>query len=224
MKKVNNIIVKLGLMRNYILKKPNTLMMYTIVFSVCIHLFVLMPGNSGAVSMPAKKGNTTLINFTLDDSDNVNRNNAFEKKKNEKVKNDPDKKGEVSYSIRLVSSVRSNYMSKKGYRGSLSPREVTVAVETYVQKLRKRIERTKYYPRIARRLRYEGIVKLRFTLRRNGRLKGPVNIVKSCDHDILNKAGIETVHTANPFLPFPDRVKEDEMTFTLDIDYDLRRL
>jgi len=60
------------------------------------------------------------------------------------------------------------------------------------------IERTKYYPRIARERGIEGVAKLRFRLAPSGEVE-KIEIVQSSGHEILDHAAIDAVYRAAPW-------------------------
>lgn len=76
-------------------------------------------------------------------------------------------------------------------KGEADPRLITIW---------KKINSSKYYPEIARREGLEGAPKVAFSIGLNGKI-GEVKIVKSCGHDILDSAALETIKRSSP-LPF----------------------
>jgi TonB family protein len=89
----------------------------------------------------------------------------------------------------------------------------------YEADLIRRINENKYYPATARKQRLTGTVKLKFVLNRDGTLRGDISKVKTSGYDILDEAGIKTIESVAPFQPFPEYIKEEVMTFFVDIDY-----
>ena len=96
------------------------------------------------------------------------------------------------------------------------------AKETYIGQVLKRIHSHKYYPIYAQKRRLQGVVKLKFTLRKDGTLKGEIKKVASSGLEILDEAGIKTIKDAAPYMPFPNNIKEDELDFVVDIDFVLQ--
>ena len=64
-----------------------------------------------------------------------------------------------------------------------------------------------------------GIVKLKFTLKRNGLIKGSIEKLNSSGHDILDDAGIKAIKDSAPFASFPEEIKDQEINFIIDIDF-----
>ncbi len=94
--------------------------------------------------------------------------------------------------------------------------------EHYEDKILKRIHAMKYYPIQARRMNQEGVVKVEFTLKRDGTLKGDVALIKGCRYEALNNAAVKTIVRANPYPAFSHVIKKDEMTFVIEVDFRLK--
>ena len=84
-----------------------------------------------------------------------------------------------------------------------------------------KIKEAKKYPLYAKRMDQEGVVRVKFTLRRDGTLKEGVRIIKKCRYKVLNDEAIKTIVRANPYSSFPSELKKDEMAFTIDLDFRL---
>lgn len=68
----------------------------------------------------------------------------------------------------------------------------------FLEEVRKRIEKNKFYPLEARRAGYEGTVLISFEVFRDGRI-GDVRVLKSSGYELLDRAGVEAVRRASPF-------------------------
>lgn len=88
----------------------------------------------------------------------------------------------------------------------------------YLAKIRLIIEKHKKYPRIAQRMHQEGIVKVRFTIDKNGKIKN-IMLVKKCSYSRLNKAGISTLKKIGRFKPIPKELHKSFLTLTVPIKY-----
>lgn len=64
----------------------------------------------------------------------------------------------------------------------------------------KRINRSKYYPPVAKRRGMEGSPRITFAIDEDGSIKW-VRLLDSCGKEILDRAAVDTVHRATP-LPF----------------------
>ncbi|MBN2041871.1 MAG: TonB family protein [Spirochaetes bacterium] len=198
---------------------PNKCFKTMLIISFIVHMafLVKLPHSksmSDQIILDSKKADVTLINFT-----------QIQLKWEEvepvvKIKSDA---GEIPSLFKKKKRKIKPKEKPKPVNVSLSAESV-IARETYETRILKRIHRMKYYPRFAKRMGKEGIVGLKFTLQKNGALKGCVELVKKCGHEILNEAGITTIKSASPFPGFPEEVSKerDEMTFIVNVEYNLR--
>ena len=92
------------------------------------------------------------------------------------------------------------------------------AWETYLGSIYRRIENRKYYPEIEKDRCHEGIVKVGFVVKRDGVLE-KAWIVKSCRYRGLNRAALQTVKRAAPFMPIPEQFKGAELPIVIDVVY-----
>jgi TonB family protein len=76
-----------------------------------------------------------------------------------------------------------------------------------------KINRSKYYPRIARKNGWEGSPRIRFAIDSDGQVNS-VNLVKSCGIPELDEAALETIRRSAPLPYYPK-------TITLAIRYSL---
>jgi len=68
-----------------------------------------------------------------------------------------------------------------------------------------RINKSKYYPEIARRQRLEGAPKIAFSIAQDGKVGG-VKVVESCGNDILDRAAVETIQRSQPLPFYPQQI------------------
>ncbi len=78
----------------------------------------------------------------------------------------------------------------------------------------KKINRKKYYPEIARRQSLQGSPKVSFNIGLGGQVEN-VNLVRSCGHDILDKAALKTISRSSP-LPFYPKTITIAVKYALD--------
>ncbi len=104
-----------------------------------------------------------------------------------------------------------------------SQRRETIEREkaAYLQKVRETIERHKYYPRIAKRLRMTGVVEVQLTILKNGRIKA-VSVVRPSKHSRLDRAAVKTVEKIGRFAPLPEVFGTDTLTLRVPIRYTLK--
>ncbi len=101
-----------------------------------------------------------------------------------------------------------------------APRD-TAATIRYEQLLVAWLEKHKHYPRRAKRLRIEGEGRLRIRIDRNGNTL-LVELEERTGNRLLDKAVLEMVQRANPFPPFPDDTRGQEMEFVVPVTFALR--
>jgi len=90
--------------------------------------------------------------------------------------------------------------------------------EQYKQLVRLRVEANKEYPIQARRGNLQGTVTVRFLVQRDGHLKD-IQVVSSSSFNILDQAAMQAVTSADPFLPLPRDISQDDIWFKLTIAF-----
>lgn len=73
----------------------------------------------------------------------------------------------------------------------------------YMSKLRERIESIWKYPIEARKKGIYGDLKIRFTIKKNGRLEG-VELVRTSGYKMLDEAALEALKDGEPYWPLPE--------------------
>ncbi|MCD4782067.1 MAG: TonB family protein [Candidatus Omnitrophica bacterium] len=102
---------------------------------------------------------------------------------------------------------------------SISKEVFTRLRESYEDKILKKIHSMKHYPLTSQRRGHEGVVRLAFTVNKDGSLHGTASVIKPCRYARLNDSAVKTISASNPFPPFPEEIKKEQMTFSLDIDF-----
>lgn len=90
----------------------------------------------------------------------------------------------------------------------------------YLMAVREKIERNKYYPRSAKKLRQTGTVELKFTILKDGTI-GRIAVVSGCRYGRLNKAAVKTLERIGCFAPLPNVFESDQLTLKVPINYKL---
>ncbi len=90
----------------------------------------------------------------------------------------------------------------------------------YLKEVREEIERSKYYPRSARKLRQTGIVEVEFVILKDGSIE-KITVVSPCRHRRLNRAAVKTVEKIGRFKPLPDAFKRSDLVLKVPISYTL---
>ena len=194
-----------------------------IALSMLVHAAVLVTlSHNNSIEISSRKGRHTYINFSLvgdNDSSLAQKDIPGDGAMNNTMANTvpdwkiPDEK--------IKHETDREYSEKRTVASSMSAHEVQV-MENYESAVLQLINRNKYYPSFSRRTGQEGKVMLSFTITKNGCLKGPVSIVRACSHDLLNRAGVETINASVPFPVIPDELGRQEMAFTVIIDFNLK--
>jgi protein TonB len=90
----------------------------------------------------------------------------------------------------------------------------------YGQKLQAFIEKNRFYPQKALRLKQEGTVKLMITILKNGSFE-KVEVIKSSNYKILDKATQQLVSSLKSFQPLPNQNFEKQ-EFTVPVGYKVK--
>ena len=93
----------------------------------------------------------------------------------------------------------------------------------YLQKLKAHIEKYKFYPKRAKRLRQQGSVKVSFVLNKNGQINS-VKIIKKCPFKRLNKATIELFDKMTHFQPIPKELNKTSWELKVPITYNIANI
>ena len=102
------------------------------------------------------------------------------------------------------------------------PTELIASLENqYKSRLHALIEANKRYPRIARKMHYQGRAKVSFVIRRNGQIE-QIQLVESTGYAVLDNAVIDAIRSVSGQLPFPEDVQRSEWAFTIPLDYHLQ--
>ena len=94
-------------------------------------------------------------------------------------------------------------LSKKVATGGLSPSQKRKILARYFAKVRKRVASNRSYPYAARRIRLEGIVRVRFQISHKGRVS-KLRFLSPKPHRLLRYASIKAIRASEPF-PVPPK-------------------
>jgi protein TonB len=93
-------------------------------------------------------------------------------------------------------------------------------ISDYRGRVREKLVSNKFYPNMAKRFRFEGVVTFAFTLSRDGQASG-LRVLKSSGHALLDKAALRTVELSVPFEKFPPLITAQTMDFQFPISFTL---
>ena len=108
-------------------------------------------------------------------------------------------------------------ISQKASKRVVNP-EIKNKLHLYAAELRQFIENNKFYPRVAKRLKQSGKVKLNLKVTKDGIFED-VSLASSSQFPLLNKAAIELVKKLKKFKPLPSTVQK--YSFSIPIKYQL---
>jgi protein TonB len=90
----------------------------------------------------------------------------------------------------------------------------------YLYELKKLLERKKVYPKMARTMGFAGIVRLEFTLGREGEVQS-LRVLQGT-HPVLDEAAQKLVRSIEKQKPFPQEIARAQWTIEVPIEYSLR--
>ena len=89
-------------------------------------------------------------------------------------------------------------------------------LKNYLYSIRSKIEKSKKYPLIARKMGIEGVTNVEFVIFKSGKLS-IIKIYKSSGSEILDKAAVKAVKNAQPFSHIPAQLSLNKMKIKLKI-------
>ena len=93
----------------------------------------------------------------------------------------------------------------------------------YVRNLQMRISQAISYPYEALKNNWEGTVKLRLRILKDGSL-ADCDLLESSGHDVFDKDALNTAKIVAPFTSFPDEMNRDDLVVTVPIVYNQREV
>jgi len=109
------------------------------------------------------------------------------------------------------------------------PREATVSLDrmsesdvqyrSYLGHVRSKIDAVWEYPPAARDNGLNGVVTVRFTIARNGRLKA-LTVKNKSPYQLLDDEALRTIRAAAPFLPFPSEFNIETLHVSASFEYE----
>lgn len=93
----------------------------------------------------------------------------------------------------------------------------------YVRAIQLRISQAISYPYEALQKNWEGTVKLKMRILKDGTL-ADVDILESSGHDVFDKDAINTARIVAPFPPFPPDMTQEDLVVTVPIVYSQQRM
>ena len=90
----------------------------------------------------------------------------------------------------------------------------------FLSLVREKIEKAKFYPPLARKKGYEGVVRVGFTIKKNGKLED-LHVLRPCHCEALDSAATEAIKKASPFGPVPETFPDEGIRLEIDVAYRL---
>lgn len=91
----------------------------------------------------------------------------------------------------------------------------------FIAGLYKILNQNKYYPKIAKRKRLEGVAYIHFTLLKNGNLEN-IFIAKACGHTLLDNAALTLIKNVRKYKPIPDEISRVALNLKIPITYSIK--
>ena len=95
-------------------------------------------------------------------------------------------------------------------------------LDKYFAEIKSKIVNNLVYPRYARKEGMEGYVNVLFKISKNGNLIFE-KIEKGSQYGTLNTSAVKTIKISSPFIPFPNGIKRNSLTFLIKIHFKLKR-
>jgi len=186
--------------------------MDSIKFNLAIHPFLVSLGIHGLLATalyfgglsdqgqyPSRIGGGTfeIIGFqkTSPKTDKKTKNSRHS------IRHDPTQLGKTE--IEPGSDQNATYSGQTGFQSYGGGGR---AYNEYVQNLYNQLEQNKRYPLFARKLKVQGVVKVRFQVLRDGTIQN-IQITQASSSEILNRAAMESLKKSSGHSPLPASIK-----------------
>ena len=97
---------------------------------------------------------------------------------------------------------------------------VKMVTRTYLRSLKKQLEQIKDYPATAKRLKQEGVVRVRFTILADGKIE-QIEVSESSRHSSLDNSAMAAVAKMEKFQPIPKILEKERWRIEIPIQYKL---
>jgi len=157
-------------------------------------------------------------------------------KKTQPLSSPPVQSDEVGRTAETETAARDGHTAAEGGSGTVSSYgvgggegaagspagEAADIQQLYALYMRNTLLEAKRYPRMARKKRLEGEVKIAFVVARDGVIRD-IRITSSSPHALLNEATVEAVRSIGRFRPLPPELGTDALKVTIPFNYRLER-
>ena len=138
-----------------------------------------------------------------------------------KIKKKIVKKKKVTKKKKIVKKKKYAKAKKVAKKRSMTPRSSAnkkAIKNAYLSKVRRTIEQHKKYPKAAKRMKQQGVVYVKFTIKKNGSIKHIV-LAKSSSYAKLNKAAVKILKNIRAFAAIPRELGVKYLSVTVPIRY-----
>ena len=135
-----------------------------------------------------------------------------------KIKKKAVKKVQKKKIVKKKKSTKAKKAAKQRSKSQLSSPKRKAIKNAYLAKVRRTIEQCKKYPKAAKRMRQEGVVKVHFTIGKNGGIRN-IRLVGKCPYAKLNKAAMKILQEIASFAPIPKELDERYLSLTVPVRY-----
>ena len=157
----------------------------------------------------------------LVDDESVEKSVALSEKDQSIDRSESDPLTAHSFEEKPASSSLESSVDQGEVVGSRGTQGGGSAYRTYKELLYSYLERNKHYPMMARRMRIEGTVGVRFVVLRDGSIVD-IEVNAPCEAEVLNQAAITSVERAHQKLPLPEEYEFDELPVQISFNYQMR--
>ena len=95
-------------------------------------------------------------------------------------------------------------------------------IENYIERVLEEIEKNKKYPRLALRLKQEGIVELKVIINKSGEII-KFEIIHASNFVSLNQAALNLIRNMSRLPEIPREIEVDELSLNIPIDYKIKK-
>ncbi|MEA2100491.1 MAG: TonB family protein [Campylobacterota bacterium] len=134
------------------------------------------------------------------------------------IRKEPKKIVKKEHKIEKIVKREPNKIVKKMIKTETAPIFDAGIKEQFIANLYSILEQRKKYPKMAKRRNLEGVVKVNFTLKKDGKIEN-IFIDKSCGHSILDKSAFKLIASIGVYKAIPDVVSIKAMQLSIPIKY-----
>lgn len=94
-------------------------------------------------------------------------------------------------------------------------------LSAFRNKIREKIEKTKKYPSLAKKSKFEGSIEVEFCLLKDGKVK-EISIMSPSKYEILNNAAVEAIKKAEPYPEIPKSLSQSQIWIEIKVTFELK--